>query len=100
METKVDPVGKRLGTRFFNREAEVVSLDLIGCVSPSAPVRLTKALGITGGSNGLMATELTGLWFISPGRLSSSEQVSRTARNVNRGEHKLSHSEPSYSPKG
>jgi hypothetical protein len=32
METMVDPVGKRLGTRFFNQEAEVVALDLIGCV--------------------------------------------------------------------
>jgi DNA-3-methyladenine glycosylase len=29
---RLDPVGERLGTRFFNRDAEVVALDLIGCV--------------------------------------------------------------------
>jgi DNA-3-methyladenine glycosylase len=32
METEVDPAEKRLGTRFFNRGAEIVALELIGCV--------------------------------------------------------------------
>ena len=40
-DLKLDPSNKRLGVRFFNRDAEDVARDLIGCylIGTSSPIR-------------------------------------------------------------